>query len=281
MARIVPRAKASSTALRSRLSEWAVRPNQEARRDLQRHPVRSGEDHARLIGMQPQDIFDYPELLRRPMDEGELPAVGAEDRAGLGVGPRQARQVGPLEVRLLAPAPDDVRAPGGRAGRTRPALRRRGRSAPGPGCNRRASGPWPPRCPRGRRGGRSAHPAAAPADQPGPGSPRPSRRGARAVEGARGGSGRAVMGLVEDHEAEAVADLLHVNVGAVVSRDRDRPHLAPPVSEHAGVEPQALPDPPLPLVHEIAERCDDEGRDAVAGDDEERDLRLFRCLSAS
>ena len=83
--------------------------NQEARRDLQRHPVRSGEDHARLIGMQPQDIFDYPELLRRPMDEGELPAVGAEDRAGLGVGPRQARQVGPLEVRLSRRA-DDGRA---------------------------------------------------------------------------------------------------------------------------------------------------------------------------
>ena len=48
-----------------------------------------------------------------------------------------------------------------------------------------------------------------------------------------------------------------------------------PSPEHAGVEPEALPDAPLPLVHEVAERRDDEGRDACGGRRwPERDLGL-------
>jgi hypothetical protein len=38
-----------------------------------------------------------------------------------------------------------------------------------------------------------------------------------------------------------------------------------------------LLDPPLPLIHEIAERGHDQRRDTVAGNDRERDLRLARA----
>ena len=103
----------------------------------------------------------------------------------------------------------------------------------------------------------------------------PEAQGRQAVEGALvKARPRQVMGLVEDHEPVAVADLPHVDPGTVVGRDREGPHLAPPVPEHAGVEAQPLADPPLPLVHQVAERRHDQGRDAVARDDGQRDLGL-------
>ncbi len=82
--------------------------------------------------------------------------------------------------------------------------------------------------------------------------------------------------LVVDDEAVPVADLLHVDVGAVVGGDRDRPDLVASIAQDPGVEAQPLLDPALPLVHQVAQRHDDQRRDAVAGDQGQRDLGLAR-----
>ena len=71
-------------------------------------------------------------------------------------------------------------------------------------------------------------------------------------------NGKVVMGLVEDHQPEPVAHPFHVDVGAVVGRDGDRANLVPSVAEDACVHAENLADSPVPLVHQVPDRCDDQ-----------------------
>ena len=199
----MPGAKASSTRLRSCLSEWAVRRgDQEARRHVEGHAVRGGEDHARLVGVQPEDVLEHPELLRRAVHDGELPALGAEDLARLGIGARPARQLGPVEGSGSSRRRRRhvVRGSRATAGRTPPAPPRRGRSAPARSRSRRASGRGPRRGPPRKTTGPISSASSRRGRRPAPGwRVRPSRSGARQSSALSWwvGPGQ-VMGLVVD-----------------------------------------------------------------------------------
>jgi hypothetical protein len=80
--------------------------DQEPPGDLARHLVRAGEDDGLLAGVQPEDVLDHPQLLRRPVLYGLLGVAGPLDAAGLGVGAGLRAKVAPAVAGLLcAPSP--------------------------------------------------------------------------------------------------------------------------------------------------------------------------------
>ncbi len=82
------------------------------------------------------------------------------------------------------------------------------------------------------------------------------------------------MTFVEDQQTKHLAQPLHVNAGAVVSRHRDRSHAIRVVADDPGVEAQALQDPAMPLIHQVAHRRDDQRADRRLLHDRQRDLRF-------
>jgi len=86
------------------------------------------------------------------------------------------------------------------------------------------------------------------------------------------------MLLVEDQqpEAEARAYPRHVDVGAVVRRDRDGLEIHQSVADDAGVVAQRRQDAAVPLVHQIANGRDHERGDLRPRHDRKGHLRLAR-----
>lgn len=70
----------------------------------------------------------------------------------------------------------------------------------------------------------------------------------------RTAASRQVVLLVKDDQAEAGAHLVHVDVGAVVGRDGNRPDIEEVVAHDPGVKAQGSEDSPVPLVHQVSHR---------------------------
>ena len=88
----------------------------------------------------------------------------------------------------------------------------------------------------------------------------PQAQGGQAVEGALVlDRSRQVVNLIVNDQPITVADLLHVNPGAIVGRHRDGPDFLPTIAEHAGVEAEACANAALPLVHQVAQRGHHQG----------------------
>ena len=80
----------------------------------------------------------------------------------------------------------------------------------------------------------------------------PSRNGATA-RSCRERVGRAgqVVTLVEHHQPELVAEVLHVQVRRVVRRDRERSHVVLAAAHDADLRPNVVAQQVVPLAHEI------------------------------
>ena len=90
------------------------------------------------------------------------------------------------------------------------------------------------------------------------------------------------MALVEHDQSELIAEPLHVDAGAVVSRDRHRVNSKDVVANDARIVAESLVDAAMPLVHQIANGGDDQRADREFGHDGECDLglqaKLLRAL---
>ncbi len=69
---------------------------------------------------------------------------------------------------------------------------------------------------------------------------------------------RQMMALVKNNELELIAKFSHVNRGAVIGRDRDRPVVEGVVTNNSRVKVKRCQDSPMPLVHQIPHRSDDQ-----------------------
>jgi len=71
---------------------------------------------------------------------------------------------------------------------------------------------------------------------------------------------RQVVFLVENKQAETLADVSHVNVSTIVGGYADGSGGILVVANNACVVAQASKNPPVPLVHQVSHRRDDERR---------------------
>ena len=83
-----------------------------------------------------------------------------------------------------------------------------------------------------------------------------------------------MVALVEDHEAEARAEVLHVQVRRVVGRDRERLDVVLAAADDADRAAEGGAEQVVPLADEIERRRDDERAAPLVVDGQERDVGL-------
>ena len=83
-----------------------------------------------------------------------------------------------------------------------------------------------------------------------------------------------MMALVEHHQAEARAEVLHVEEGGVVRRDGDRLDEIVAAADDADLTPKPVAEKPVPLRDEIEGRGDDERLATHGVDGQQRHLGL-------
>ena len=104
---------------------------------------------------------------------------------------------------------------------------------------------------------------------------RPRRNGARREpRGERVRRAGQVMALVEDDEAEARAEVLHVQVRGVVGRDGERLDVVIAAADDADRHAEGRAQEVVPLPHEVERRRDDERAAPHGVDRQDRDVRL-------
>ncbi len=80
------------------------------------------------------------------------------------------------------------------------------------------------------------------------------------------------MALIENDQLESVPKRWHVDAGAIEGGHRDGLHIVSVVSDNTGIIAEAIEDSPLPLIHEIANRGDDERATTLIGHDAQCDF---------
>jgi hypothetical protein len=84
------------------------------------------------------------------------------------------------------------------------------------------------------------------------------------------------MAFVEHHQAEAAAQVLHVQVGRVVGRDRERLHVVVAAADDADLGCEGGAQSVVPLAHQIQGRRDDQRAALAVVDGHVRDQGLAR-----
>ena len=93
----------------------------------------------------------------------------------------------------------------------------------------------------------------------------------------RVGRPRQVVALVEHHQPEAVAEVLHVQVGGVVGRHGQRAHVVLAAADDADRDAERRAQDVVPLAHEIERRGDDQRAAPLVLDGEAGDPGLARA----
>ena len=86
-----------------------------------------------------------------------------------------------------------------------------------------------------------------------------------------------MVALVENQQAELVAEPLRMDAGAVVGGDRHRPDAKDVVADDPRIVAQPLQDPAVPLVHQVAHGRDDQRARGRRGHDRQRHFGLARA----
>jgi hypothetical protein len=85
---------------------------------------------------------------------------------------------------------------------------------------------------------------------------------------------REVMALVEDHEAEAIPEVLHVQVGRIVGRDGEGMHLVRAASHDPDLGGKARAEKIVPLANQVERRSDDQRAPSSIVDREHAEVAL-------